>query len=374
MPFLILQDGTAFEGESFGAWSQKEEKELRVGEVVFNTSMTGYQEMVTDLSYAGQILVLTHPQIGNYGWHDEENEADKILLKGLVVRELSGGEGSEHADRSLEEFCKMHSIWGIKGIDTRALTRLIREHGVLRGVLTTNIDNLQALVNELKNWEVPQDVVAQVSTKEPYILPPAPSQSFDNSEFHVVVMDFGIKGNILRTMQEEGYSLTVVPYSTSAKEILELKPDGVFLSNGPGDPKVVISGIEAIRELVKHLPVFGICLGHQLLTLALGGDTYKLKYGHRGGNQAVQDLRTEKVTITSQNHGYSVEETSLENTTLEVTHRNLNDRTVEGVRHTELPVFSVQYHPEAGPGPNDSLYLFKEFTASMAERRASHAS
>jgi carbamoyl-phosphate synthase small subunit len=346
---------------------------------------------------------MTYPLIGNYGINACDNQSKKIQVQGFIVKEGAKNPSHWQMEKNLSRALAQAGVVGIKGIDTRALTRLIREHGVLRGVITTNLESLPKLAQELQEWEVAQDVVAQVSTKESYTLSPilkgevpvadvlltdaieadalsseagtvsTAGESGAAAPYHVVVMDFGIKGNILQTMQEEGYDLTVVPYSTSAEEILALKPDGVFLSNGPGDPKVVTSGIEAIRELVKHLPVFGICLGHQLLTLALGGDTYKLKYGHRGGNQPVQDLRTEKVTITSQNHGYAVAEQSLENTPLEVTHLNLNDRTVEGVRHTQLPVFSVQYHPEAGPGPNDSLYLFKEFTALMAEGRAAHA-
>jgi carbamoyl-phosphate synthase small subunit len=364
---LVLETGRIFIGESFGASGEA------WGEVVFNTGMTGYQEVLTDPSYAGQMVCMTYPLIGNYGINSFDHQSKKIQVQGFIVKEAARNPNHWQLEKNLSRALAQAGVVGIKSIDTRALTRLIREHGVLRGVITTNLENLQAFVKKLKNWEVPQDVVAQVSTREPYSLSPVSTLGSEPPKYHVVVMDFGIKGNILRAMQEEGYSLTVVPYSTPAKEILDLKPDGVFLSNGPGDPKVVTSGIETIRELVQHLPVFGICLGHQLLTLALGGDTYKLKYGHRGGNQAVQDLRTKKVTITSQNHGYAVEETSLENTLLEVTHRNLNDRTVEGVRHTELPVFSVQYHPEAGPGPNDSLYLFKEFTALMNERRATHA-
>ena len=388
---LVLETGRIFIGESFGASGEA------WGEVVFNTGMTGYQEVLTDPSYAGQMVCMTYPLIGNYGINACDHQSEKIHVQGFIVKEAARNPSHWQLEKNLSRTLAQAGVVGIKGIDTRALTRLIREHGVLRGVITTNLESLQTLLKKLKTWEVPQDVVAQVSTKKRYTLAPIlkgnvlgagpeassnPKETIEEAKeknhaargsYHVVVMDFGIKGNILQTMREEGYSLSVVPYSTSAKEVLDLNPDGVFLSNGPGDPKVVTSGIEAIRELVNHLPVFGICLGHQLLTLALGGDTYKLKYGHRGGNQPVQDLQTEKVTITSQNHGYAVAETSLDNTLLQVTHLNLNDRTIEGVRHTELPVFSVQYHPEAGPGPNDSLYLFKEFTALMAKRRAKHA-
>lgn len=373
---LVLETGKIFWGESFGA------KGEAWGEVVFNTGMTGYQEVLTDPSYKGQMVCMTYPLIGNYGINPWDNQSAELQVQGFIVKEAAQNPNHWQLEKNLSRTLAQAGVVGIKGVDTRALTRIIREYGVLRGVITTELDNLEEKAQELKNWQVPQDVVAQVSTKEIYKLPPLaggkqvfPNKSQDDlrENLQVVVMDFGIKGNILRAMQEEGYALTVVPYSTSAQEILALKPDGVFLSNGPGDPKAVEIGIKTIGQLVGKLPIFGICLGHQLLTLALGGDTYKLKYGHRGGNQPVQDLRTRKVHITSQNHGYAVEEKSLVNTSLEVTHLNLNDHTVEGVRHKELPIFSVQYHPEAGPGPSDSLYLFKEFTALMTEGRLNHA-
>lgn len=374
---LVLETGKIFMGESFGASGEA------WGEVVFNTGMTGYQEVLTDPSYKGQMVCMTYPLIGNYGINSVDNQSAQVQVQGFIVKEAARNPNHWQLEKNLSRSLAQAGVVGIKDVDTRALTRIIREHGVLLGLITTDLENLEKKVQELKNWEVPQGVVAQVSTKEIYTLPPVIKDEESHtreskgqepqSRFHVVVMDFGIKGNILRAMQEEGYSLTVVPYSCSAREVLALKPDGVFLSNGPGDPKAVAQGIKAISELVHELPIFGICLGHQLLTLALGGDTYKLKYGHRGGNQPVQDLRTQKVNITSQNHGYAVEDKSLDGTPLEVTHRNLNDQTVEGVRHKELPVFSVQYHPEAGPGPNDSLYLFKEFTALMTDWRVKHA-
>lgn len=375
---LVLETGRIFLGESFGA------KGEAWGEVVFNTGMTGYQEVLTDPSYAGQMVCMTYPLIGNYGINDSDYQSQKIQVQGFIVKEAACNPNHWQSEGNLAQALEQEGIVGIKGIDTRALTRLIREHGVLRGVITTELDHLEELLVGLPEWEVPSDVVAQVSTKEVYTL--SPSTGKDDLEnnlsgfergsepFRVVVLDFGIKANILRAMQEKGFNLTVVPYSTSAEEILAYQPDGVFLSNGPGDPKVVTVGVETIAKLAGQLPIFGICLGHQLLTLALGGDTYKLKYGHRGGNQPVQDLQTEKVTITSQNHGYAVAEESLLGTELEVTHQNLNDQTVEGMKHTSLPVFSVQYHPEAGPGPNDSLYLFDQFAALMAERRSQHAS
>lgn len=367
---LVLETGKIFRGESFGAGGEA------WGEVVFNTGMTGYQEVLTDPSYAGQIVCMTYPLIGNYGVNQADNQSAKIQVQGFIVKEAALNPNHWQLEKNLSRALVQAGVVGIKGIDTRALTRLIREHGVLKGVITTDMEHLTELVKKLQDWEVPQDVVAQVSTKERYELEPTQRIAADTAEapYHVVVMDFGIKENILRTMREKGFRLTVVPYNTPAHEILALNPDGIFLSNGPGDPKVVTEGIETIRQLLGERPIFGICLGHQLLTLAAGGDTYKLKFGHRGGNQPVQDLRTAKVNITSQNHGYAVATESLENTPLMVTHRNLNDQTVEGMAHRELPVFSVQYHPEAGPGPNDSLYLFDEFAQLMSERRGQHAS
>jgi carbamoyl-phosphate synthase small subunit len=371
---LVLETGRIFLGESFGA------KGEAWGEVVFNTGMTGYQEVLTDPSYAGQMVCMTYPLIGNYGINNSDYQSKKIQVQGFIVKEAACNPNHWQIEGKLAQALEQEGIVGIKGIDTRALTRLIREHGVLRGVITTEMDHLDELTARLRDWEVPSDVVAQVSTKEIYTLSPATEETelantqISSDPFKVVVLDFGIKANILRAMQNKGFDLTVVPYSTSAEEILAYQPDGVFLSNGPGDPKAVSVGIDTIGKLVGQLPIFGICLGHQLLTLALGGDTYKLKYGHRGGNQPVQDLRTKKVTITSQNHGYAVAEASLSGTELEITHWNLNDQTVEGMKHTNLPVFSVQYHPEAGPGPNDSLYLFDQFAELMAERRSQHAS
>lgn len=383
---LILETGKIFIGEGFGAGGEV------WGEVVFNTGMTGYQEVLTDPSYVGQIVCMTYPLIGNYGINSLDNQSQKIQVQGFIVKEAARNPNHWQMEKNLSRALAQAGVVGIKGIDTRALTRLIREHGVLRGAITTDVlQDLSALANRLQDWEPPQDVVAKVSTEEVYTLDPIGDADIHSSAgttgttgivgtdgtaqpLHVVVMDFGIKDNILRAMREKGFCLTVVPYNTPAETILSLEPDGIFLSNGPGDPKVVQVAVETIKTLLNERPVFGICLGHQLLTLALGGDTYKLKFGHRGGNQPVQDLRSQKVTITSQNHGYAVEAESLADVPLRVTHRNLNDRTVEGVEHTELPVFSVQYHPEAGPGPSDSLYLFDQFAARMQQRRAQHAS
>jgi len=358
---LVLETGKIFRGESFGA-----SEETR-GEVVFNTGMTGYQEVLTDPSYADQIVCMTYPLIGNYGINIEDNQSPKIQVKGFIVKEAADGPNHWQMESLLSERLAAAGVPGIKGIDTRALTRHIREYGVLKGIMTCDLSNLDKTAQEIKEWQNLEKVVSTVSTREIYNLP-ALSAAADGRYYKVVAVDFGIKGNILQVMRTKGFNVTVVPYDTSAEDILALEPDGVFLSNGPGDPKDVKDGIETIKDLVEKKPVFGICLGHQLLTLALGGDTFKLKFGHRGGNQPVLDVRTSKVTITSQNHGYAVDKDSLQGLPLKVTHINLNDKTVEGIIHKELPVFSVQYHPEAGPGPSDSLYLFDNFAAMMGVR------
>ncbi len=359
---LVLETGKTFLGESFGAAGEA------WGEVVFNTGMTGYQEVLTDPSYADQIVCMTYPLVGNYGINEVDDQSHKIQVRGFIVKEAASDPNHWQMESLLSEKLAEAGVPGIKGIDTRALTRHIREYGVLRGVITCDLSQLEKIKAEIKEWCNPEKAVPAVSTPEIYRLP-ALAQGLYGRYYHVVAIDFGIKGNILHAMQQKGFNITVVPYNTTVEDILALKPDGIFLSNGPGDPKEVREGIETIRDLVSERPIFGICLGHQLLTLALGGDTYKLKFGHRGGNQPVQDLRTSKVTITSQNHGYAVDAESLQGTPLQVTQWNLNDKTVEGITHRELPVFSVQYHPEAGPGPSDSLYLFDDFAALMAKNR-----
>lgn len=362
---LILETGKVFLGESFGAAGES------LGEVVFNTGMTGYQEVLTDPSYAGQMVCMTYPLIGNYGINRTDSQSEKPQVQGFIVKEAARNPSHWQMEKNLSRTLAQSGVVGIKGIDTRALTRIIREHGVLKGLITTDVNNLDKGSARLNAWSVPADVVAKVSTPKPYSLPAIQT---NKETFKVVVMDFGIKQNILKAMQESGFYLTVVPYNTSPEQILKFQPDGIFLSNGPGNPKEVGVGIKTIQGLMGKRPIFGICLGHQLLSLALGGDTYKMKFGHRGGNQPVQELESKRVTITSQNHGYAILEESLDKTSLYVTHRNLNDQSVEGVKHRELPAFSVQYHPEAGPGPSESLYLFDEFAQLMKEWRADYAS
>lgn len=349
---LALEDGTVFSGELHGDGPVS-------GEVVFNTSMTGYQEILTDPSYAGQIITMTYPLIGNYGTAPEDNESLAVHAKGLVVRELCGSPNYWRAERTLADFLRLHGVVALAGVDTRALTRRLRQAGTMRGIIAPGDADPMDLVELARQAPDPaaSDLVAEVATKTPF--------TTGVGEKRAAVLDFGAKGNIVASLVNAGLSVTVFPPSTPAAELLAAEPAGVVLSNGPGDPKRVSYALPAIRELLaRRLPVFGICLGHQLLGLALGGDTFKLKFGHRGANHPVKDLASGRVYITSQNHGYAVDPDSLP-ADAAVSHLNLNDRTVEGLAHRELPAFSVQYHPEASPGPHDSEYLFDRFVALM---------
>jgi carbamoyl-phosphate synthase small subunit len=350
---LALEDGTIFYGESFGA------EGTVGGEVVFNTGMTGYQEILTDPSYSGQIITMTYPLIGNYGLNRFDYESEHPFARGFVVRECCQIPSNWRAETNIGDFLKKYEIPGICGIDTRALTRRLRTVGTMKGILTTATDSDAELLGQVRALPAlsGQNFVKIASTDRSYTV--------GNGSKPVVLIDYGAKGNIVQCLVDRGCCVTVVPCDTPASAILALNPTGIMLSNGPGDPKDVSYAVETVRELIGKLPVFGICLGHQIIGLALGGDTYKLKFGHRGGNHPVQDLLTGKVTITSQNHGFAVRPESLNQNEIIVSHRNVNDATVEGLRHKYLPVFSVQYHPEAAPGPQDSAYLFDEFVGIL---------
>jgi len=377
---LALEDGRTFEGESFGATG------TRVGEICFNTSMTGYQEVLTDPSYRGQIVAMTYPHIGNYGTNALDQESAEPHVRGFVIEELSEIPSSWRSEQSLDEYLRHWKIPGAQGIDTRALTRHLRERGAMKACLTTEALSEKAAVDEAIRGEgvVGMDYVKEVSAPAAYKWDPEDEQSAIWSVAHgstdevrkhplppirhkIVAYDYGLKENILRRLRQVGFGITVVPANTTADDVLALKPDGVFLSNGPGDPAALDYAHDAIRGLMGKTPIFGICLGHQVLGYAFGGRTFKLKFGHRGGNQPVKDLRTGKVAITSQNHGFAVDADSLPSE-VEITHINLNDGTVEGMKHRDLPVFSVQYHPEAAPGPHDAGYFFAQFAELIDAR------
>ncbi|MBM4044731.1 MAG: glutamine-hydrolyzing carbamoyl-phosphate synthase small subunit [Planctomycetes bacterium] len=369
---LALEDGRVFEGESFGASGE------RSGEVVFNTSMTGYQEILTDPSYKGQIVTMTYPLIGNYGANSEDIESVGPQVEGFVVRELSRIRSNFRSDFSLEDFLRKHGIIGIEGVDTRSLTLHIRVRGAMMGVISTADMDDASLVQKAKTAPnlVGRDLVKDVTCSKPHEWKQGLTSEFalkerpyEGKRHKVVAMDYGVKRNILRMLVQSGCDVTVLPASATADEIMAHKPDGVFLSNGPGDPEPVSYAIENVRKLIGRVPIFGICLGHEFLGLAFGGKVFKLKFGHRGANQPVMDLSTQKVEITSQNHGFAVDLNSLNQDETELTHVNLNDRTLEGLRHRKLPIFSIQYHPEASPGPHDASYLFPRFKKMMAEGR-----
>lgn len=361
---LVLEDGTVFEGIGFGAAGEA------FGEVVFNTSITGYQEIITDPSYCGQIVTMTYPLIGNYGVNEEDVESAKPYLSGFVVKELSTVRSNWRSTLTLDEYLRKYNILGIQGIDTRALTRHLRTHGAMQGVISTEDFNIEALVKKVKASPHLEgvDLVKGVTCGKPYNWNPVPRPPFPVPRFNVVVMDCGVKYNILRNLAKAGCKVKVAPANTTASEILKLKPDGVLLSNGPGDPAAVTYVIKTAVNLIGKIPIFGICLGHQMLGLALGGKTFKLKFGHHGGNHPVKDLKTGSVAITSQNHGFNVDISSIPRKDIVMTHVNLYDNTAEGLECKKLKLFSVQYHPEAGPGPHDAGYLFDKFVRLMKKK------
>ena len=364
---LALADGRIFEGTSFGAQGEV------TGEIIFNTSMTGYQEVITDPSYYGQMIVMTYPLIGNYGVNPEDFESDRPHLSSLIIKELSSISSNWRSHDTLHNFLTNHGIPGVHGIDTRALTRHIRNTGAQQAILSTLDTNPESLVRKAKQLPclTGRDLVKEVSCKNPYEwneekwekknkLNSDQNNIKSKNSIFIVAYDFGIKRNILRMLKQSGCNIKVVPASMPADEVLAMGPNGVFLSNGPGDPTAVPYALKNVKYLIGKIPLFGICLGHQILTLALGATTYKMKFGHHGGNQPIMNLKTRRVEITAQNHGFAVEPSSI-NTDCSITSINLNDSTIEGISHNSLPIISIQYHPEASPGPHDSSYVFKEF-------------
>ncbi len=357
---LVLEDGRAFRGESFGADGES------FGEMVFNTSMSGYQEILTDPSYAGQIVCMTYPLIGNYGVNEEDSESRRPWVEGFVVREASRIASNWRSTETLDSYLKRYKIVGIERIDTRALVRHIRSKGAMRAAISSIDLNEKSLLERVLNSPEMQnrELASAVTTDESFEY-----ESKGDEKFHVVCFDFGVKTNSLREFADLNCRLTVIPSDTSAEAVLKMKPDGIFLSNGPGDPSAMKTVVEEIRRLAEsNVPMFGICLGHQVLAQSFGGETYKLLFGHRGGNQPIKDLASGKIEIAAHNHGFAVDAKSLP-AEIEITHVNLNDETVAGIRHKTLPIFSVQYHPESAPGPHDSEYLFQRFIELMKENR-----
>ncbi|MCK5450993.1 MAG: glutamine-hydrolyzing carbamoyl-phosphate synthase small subunit [Candidatus Omnitrophica bacterium] len=358
---VVFEDGTIFKGQVFGAVENE-----TFGEIVFNTSISGYQEILTDPSYKGQIVTMTYPLIGNYGVNSEDVESNKPQVSGFIIKELSDIPSNFRSESSLDEYLRENDIIGIQDVDTRALTRHIRIRGAMKGMITTETRDIKALIEKVKNSPglVGRDLVKEVTCKEK-------TEWNIDGEINLAVLDCGVKYNILRHFEKRGCKITRFPADTGARAILDSDPDGIFLSNGPGDPEGAPYVFETVRELLGKKPIFGICLGQQMLGLALGGKTYKLKFGHRGGNQPVKDVITGRVSITAQNHGFCVDLDSLKDKDIEITHINLNDNTVEGIKSDKLDFFSVQYHPEAAPGPNDAAYLFDEFVDKIKRKKGS---
>ena len=350
---IVLEDGDEYLGYGFGANVES------ICEIVFNTSMVGYQEIVSDPSYTYQMVVMTYPLIGNYGITDDDYETGKPSIGGLVVREYNDHPSNFRYTKTLSEYLEENNIPGIYGVDTRKITRSIRDKGSRKVIITDISTTKEEAMEKMKNYQIPKDAVSKVSCKKKWYARTA------NAKYNVVAVDCGIKLNIVRSLNKRKCNVTVVPYNTTAEEVISLKPDGVFLSNGPGDPEDVKEVIKLVKELKGKYPIFGICLGHQMISLAYGAKTYKLKFGHRGGNHPVLNLKTDKIEITSQNHSYAVDEESLKSTKLEPTHKNILDNTIEGVECKKDRIFSVQYHPESAPGPQDSGYLFDKFINIM---------
>ncbi|MBV7272295.1 glutamine-hydrolyzing carbamoyl-phosphate synthase small subunit [Clostridiaceae bacterium UIB06] len=348
--FLYLEDGTIYEGKGFGKIGTS------IGELVFNTSITGYQEILTDPSYAGQIITMTYPLIGNYGVNSLEGESAKIYAKGFVVKSVSNTPSNYLSEDTVDCMLKKMNVVGVSGLDTRSITKKIRNSGAMKCIISTQELSKSKAEEILIKTSLSENYMEEVSTKQPIHI--------KGSGHKVVVIDFGVKANIIENLKYRNCDITILPYNTSYEEIEKLNPEGILLSNGPGDPKEVVEAIETVKKIIYKYPTFGICLGHQILALALNGDTYKMKYGHRGGNHGVYDIEKDKAYITSQNHGYAVDGDSIKDKVI-ITHKNLNDDTIEGMRHKELPVFSVQFHPEGAPGPQDSAYLFDKFISSM---------
>lgn len=354
--YLVLEDGSVYAGEAFGA-----DRSTR-GEVVFTTGMTGYQEAITDQSYANQILVFTNPLIGNYGVNLDDYESLEPKIKGVICHQVARHPSNWRMQDTLPNFLDQRGIPGIQGIDTRELVRKLRQHGTLRGAIVDNIDELAELLKKIKASHPTANIISQVSTKSPYPNP--------GTKRNIVVIDFGIKHSILRELAERECNVIVLPYTATAQQVLNLKADGILLSNGPGDPEEMEGAAAMVAEVEKHLPLFGICMGHQVFALANGAKTYKMKFGHRGFNHPVRNIATGEIDFTSQNHGYAVDPQSIDSTKLLVTHEEVNDGTIEGLRHKQYPAFSVQFHPDAAPGPHDAGSLFDDFISMVDQQRS----